>query len=455
MASKERQVVVGVFNEQNMAERAVQALEDAGFDSDQIGFARRDGTADGQEGATRTEGAGDAGGGAVTGAVTGGVLGGILGAAAALLIPGIGPVVAGGILATTIGGAALGAAAGGLLGALTNMGVPEEEAQYYQGEFEQGRTIVTVRTSDRQREAIDILRRHGAYDATTRNADMAGTTGITTDTTPVGAGSGYGMSQGNASDFNTMEDTNVARNKNQDQFTSGRWDDFSPQYRNFWQQRYGSKGGRWEDFEPTYRYGWEMRNNPQYQNMSWAQAEPNLRQDWETRYPNKPWKQTSSMLRETWDDDIFASQGQGYSDQEGQRVQIREEQLQAQKQPVQTGEVRIGKKVTEEQQSINVPTMREEVFVERVDTAPRPADQPITGNENDTIRVPVVEEQVQVTKQPVVTGEVVVGKRQVQDNQQVTDTVRREEPRIEQQGDVNIQGSGMDQYNSDQPDNRP
>ena len=42
------------------------------------------------------------------------------------------------------------------------------------------------------------------------------------------------------------------------------------------------------------------------------------------------------------------------------------------------------------------------------------------------MRVPVSEEQVNVTKTPVVTGEVRVGKRAVQENQQVTDTVQRD-----------------------------
>src|SRR5436190_127027 len=148
----QRSTVVGVFQDRTAAEMAVQHLRDGGFRDDQIGIVAHNGTMSGDRiGTTET------GSKVPEGAATGAVIGGILGAAAALLIPGIGPVVAGGILAATLGGAALGAAAGGLLGALTNMGVPEEEAQYYQGEFEQGRTIVTVRTSDRQREAIDIL----------------------------------------------------------------------------------------------------------------------------------------------------------------------------------------------------------------------------------------------------------------------------------------------------------
>ena len=50
---------------------------------------------------------------------------------------------------------------------LVKVGVPEAEADYYEHEFEAGRIIETVRAGGRQQEAIDILHRHGAYDATT------------------------------------------------------------------------------------------------------------------------------------------------------------------------------------------------------------------------------------------------------------------------------------------------
>ena len=100
----------------------------------------------------------------IVGATTGAVLGGAIGAAAALLIPGIGPVVAGGILVTALGSAAIGAMTGGLIGTFVGIGVPEHAAHQYKREFEAGRTIVTVKTDSRQQEAIDILRRNGAQD---------------------------------------------------------------------------------------------------------------------------------------------------------------------------------------------------------------------------------------------------------------------------------------------------
>lgn len=97
-----------------------------------------------------------------TGAVTGGIVGGVIGVVAGLLLPFIGPAVAGGALIAALGGAALGAVAGGFMGAFVRMGVPEEQARQYEQEFKAGRTIVTVRTDDRQQDALNILSNNGA-----------------------------------------------------------------------------------------------------------------------------------------------------------------------------------------------------------------------------------------------------------------------------------------------------
>jgi uncharacterized protein (TIGR02271 family) len=94
-------------------------------------------------------------------------------------------VVAGGILATVLGGAAVGAAAGGILGALIGLGVPEEEAHFYESEFNEGRIIVTVKAGNRFNEARDVLYRHGAYDVENRGGmTTAGVTSAGMTTTP-------------------------------------------------------------------------------------------------------------------------------------------------------------------------------------------------------------------------------------------------------------------------------
>ncbi len=93
-----------------------------------------------------------------TSIITGSVIGGTLGAVAAMLIPGIGPILAGGLLAATFGGAAIGGIAGGFL----SMGVPEQRARYYEQQFQSGHIIVTVKAGDRQQQALNTLRHYGA-----------------------------------------------------------------------------------------------------------------------------------------------------------------------------------------------------------------------------------------------------------------------------------------------------
>jgi hypothetical protein len=162
MTAVVRTTAVGVFQDHDQAERAVEALRAAGFSAEQIGVAVRPGerSHDGPEAAHSL--APESG---LAGAVAGGMVGGLVGAgaAAAGLVPGLGPVVGLGLLAAAAGGVATGAVAGGLLGALLGLSIPEEEAHYFQEEVEAGRTLVTVRAGDRYEDAIAILRAHGAY----------------------------------------------------------------------------------------------------------------------------------------------------------------------------------------------------------------------------------------------------------------------------------------------------
>jgi len=319
-----RSTVVGVFHDRTRAEEAVDALHRAGFRDDQIGFATHGGeTPEGSERIGEGSGAGEAGEGAAKGLVGGGIIGAVLGALATGLIPGIGPVIAGGLLAGILGGAALGAAGGGLLGALAgSMGVPEEEAHYYDQEFRAGRTLVTVKADGRYDEAQRILRQYDAYDVTSQP-------GTATTARPSAA---------------------VA-----------------------------------DRIETT----------------------------------------TTTPTATT------AEQG---------RVELREEQLQARTTPVETGQVTLGKEVVEQQRTLEVPVSREEVYVER-HPVDRPADRPIGEMAEQTIEVPVREERVDVEKRPVVYEEVGVAKQQVTTNQPVSETVRREELRVERAGDVRLSGT--------------
>jgi uncharacterized protein (TIGR02271 family) len=107
---------------------------------------------------------------------------------------------------------------------------------------------------------------------------------------------------------------------------------------------------------------------------------------------------------------------------------------------VQAGEVRLRKEVTTEERTVEVPVTREEVVIER-----RPAAQGREAGgsigEGEEIRIPLMEEEVRVEKTPVVREEVSLKKRQVQDTEEISETVRREDARIEQTGETNLRGT--------------
>lgn len=102
-----------------------------------------------------------------TAAGTGASLGALLAGSAGLLaglglmaIPGIGPVVAAGWLASTAAGVAAGGVAGGLLGSLVSAGVDHADAEVYAEGVKRGGTLVTARVDDPMAaEVHDILDR--------------------------------------------------------------------------------------------------------------------------------------------------------------------------------------------------------------------------------------------------------------------------------------------------------
>ncbi|HLH24448.1 MAG TPA: hypothetical protein VK066_18150 [Chloroflexota bacterium] len=137
---------VGYFRDRGAADRAYDALRAAGYDKDDISIMGRG--MEGRAGLADTDRDNVSAG---QGAVTGGIFGLLLGAAA-MLIPGIGPVVAVGPLAAglagVVTGGVTGAVVGGITGALVKAGVPEEEARWANERFAAGGYLVTVRTDE-------------------------------------------------------------------------------------------------------------------------------------------------------------------------------------------------------------------------------------------------------------------------------------------------------------------
>ena len=283
----DRTTAIAIFDDRAQAQRAIEELKRAGFTEKEIGVTARDtGEADGDvvdrgKGTHAKEGAiAGVAAGAGVGALWGlGILAGVL--------PGIGTAIAGGTLAAILSSAAAGAAAAGLAGTLIGLGIPEEEAKYYDREFQAGRVLVTVGAGGRVQEAQEILIGNGGY---------------------------------------------------------------------------------------------EM----------------------------------------------------GSSSERPRTLEVREEELQIHKRPVTTGEVEVRKEVRTERRSVDVPVQKEELVIERHAVSRQPASGPVGGNE--TVRIPLSEEQVDVEKRPVVTERVTVGKRTTEEDQRVEATLAKENVKVEKRG---------------------
>lgn len=121
------------------------------------------------------------------------------------------------------------------------------------------------------------------------------------------------------------------------------------------------------------------------------------------------------------------------ADEADQTVKLRAEQLQVQKTPVQTGSVYVRKEVVTENQTITVPVRKEKVIIERREVSADEATGYIGEIGEEEYIIPVREEQITVTKTPIVTEEIIIRKIQIQETQQVQDTVRHEELRVDEE----------------------
>jgi len=112
-------------------------------------------------------------------------------------------------------------------------------------------------------------------------------------------------------------------------------------------------------------------------------------------------------------------------------VPVVEETLEVEKHAVETGRVRISKTVTERQEEVDMPLLREEVAVERVAVNRVVTEPPAVRTEGDTLIVPLLEEELVVEKRLVLKEELRITRRQTETHQARQVTLRREEATVE------------------------
>jgi uncharacterized protein (TIGR02271 family) len=140
--------------------------------------------------------------------------------------------------------------------------------------------------------------------------------------------------------------------------------------------------------------------------------------------------------------DTMVDERVGDTTDENLRIPVAEEQLSVGKHDVRRGLVRVHKDVVTEQASVNVPLREETVHVERHAVSGDYADGvPADAFQEVDIEIPLRGEEAEVTKRAVVREEVEIDKDVVERNEQVTETVRREEVFVDGADDLSTSGT--------------
>ena len=130
-------------------------LKQGGFTDEEIGVAMQDANqkSDRDEMESRPHGAAGR-------PPNGGLTGGLLGLLGSLLVPGLGPLLLGGVMASALIGEDGGAVTGGLIGPLVRAGVSEGDAERLERGLYAGQVLVTVTAASRIAEAVAIIQQH-------------------------------------------------------------------------------------------------------------------------------------------------------------------------------------------------------------------------------------------------------------------------------------------------------
>jgi len=323
--------IVGLFDRADDARSAISDLVDNGFPREDISI-----VANNARGEYATDDATEASEGAGAGAVGGTVVGGLTGlliGLGALTVPGIGPVVAAGALATTLGwtaaGAGIGAAAGTLIGGLVGAGIPDDDAQVYAEGVRRGSTLVMLTTSDdRADQAANILQRHHVINVDERAAEyrQSGWTRFDEGARPytpdeltsfhsrsaaatMRPGGEQGHMRQERDDVRRMGERSARAIKDVDveelsgqrrAVGAGGYERYDTDFRNDFTRNYASGGGVYEDYAPVYRYGYTLGADQRYSGRDWTELEGEARTRWEERNPGT-WEEFKQSVRYAWD----------------------------------------------------------------------------------------------------------------------------------------------------------
>jgi uncharacterized protein (TIGR02271 family) len=393
--------------------------------------------------------------GAATGAGVGAGVGSAVGLLAGLgliAIPGIGPVVAAGWLASTLAGTAAGAATGGIIGALSQAGVNDEDAHIYAEGVRRGGTLVVARVPDADRSRFEAILDRSAVDIRQRGTSFrqSGWSRFDPNAAPYTADQVRMARQGTASAgvaatrtitafFDNRDDTNAAiqrlvtagvqRNEismvegakqssastASNREDTGFWDSLKDFFLPDEDRQTYSEGLRRGGFLLT------VRTNSNLYDRALAILDDEGTVDLDQR--------TATWRKEGWQPRAVGT-GMRSPSAEREVIPVIEEQLKVGKRDVSHGRVRVRTYVVEEPIQESVDLREERVRVER-----RAVDRPATSDErlfqNRTIEAEERAEEAVIEKQARVKEELTVRKDVDQRSKTVSDKVRHTEVKVE------------------------
>lgn len=118
------------------------------------------------------------------------------------------------------------------------------------------------------------------------------------------------------------------------------------------------------------------------------------------------------------------------------KMQLKEETMEIVKENVQTAQVAMYREFVVEEKTITVPVTREDLVIKKklLDPClPEDEQSPV-----ETIRIPIWEERVEVSRNPVELNEVEITHRVYQENERIHENLKNENIYIHISGDVRV-----------------
>lgn len=302
--------LTALYDNFDVARDVVEDLVEAGISRDNISFLASRISGVYEEDVTTTGEQTDVSGG--EGAAFGAVVGGLIGLGTAL-IPGIGPILAAGPLASALLSSGLGAAAGAITGgvtaALVDMGVPKEEVDTYAETIRRGGAMVSVTFDDSLESQVrSVLNRHSPANVEERTTyyRQSGWTGYDPNAQPYTAEQlaqeRERYQQHNRSTSDAMKGSGqrvyaeqMAEKTEAQDIES--YDTYDPRFRTHFDSYYGKSGHSYDRYKPAYRYGFDLARY--YRNYEWDRVEPEARRRWEERNPGT-WEEFKEAVSNAW-----------------------------------------------------------------------------------------------------------------------------------------------------------